>query len=261
MRYKGAVFFDYDGTLTHAPSGVFEPPEGAKRAIAALREAGYLAILDTGRAKCYADRSGIEFDGMITSNGAHGVVSGEVVLDEPIRLEPLKRLMTRLNEMDIYYGIDNPEKCYCRDLNEASFSRWLATFGISPSIFRPIDAAPVGYKLSVLYHSMDEVDALRREFGAEFSFDCHHGYPCVDVSARNSGKGKGVKSVMEHFGIPRDKTYAFGDGENDYEMLKAAGHGIAMGQHAALLDEVAEFITLPVSENGIAAGLKHYNLI
>ena len=70
-----------------------------------------------------------------------------------------------------------------------------------------------------------------------------------------------MKAICEHFNIPIENTYAFGDGSNDYEMLRCAGHGVAMGHHAEVLEECAEFITKTVSEEGIEFGLKHYGLI
>ncbi|MBO4299143.1 MAG: HAD hydrolase family protein [Clostridia bacterium] len=260
---KGAVFFDYDGTLTDGPEGVNETTEATRRAVARLRENGYLAVLDTGRAMCYADHSGVEFDGMITSNGTHAMVRGEVVLDQPIDGEALGRLMARLDGMGIYYGIDNPEKCYARDLNEATFIRWLRTFSISPAVFRPLppDGRPIGYKLSVLYHTMDEVERLRAEFGGLFSFDCHNGYPCVDVTARTASKGRGVQAVIGRFGLPLENTYAFGDGANDIDMLRSVGHAVAMGRHAQELDAICEFVTKRVRDEGIEFGLKRYGLI
>jgi len=263
MNYKGAVFFDYDGTLTDGAAGVTETSQATRRSIAQLRQAGYLAVLDTGRAMCYADKSGVDFDGMITSNGTHALVCGEVVLNTPIDQEALARIMARLNEMGIYYGIDNPERCYARDLDEASFAHWIRTFSISRDTFRPLpaDGKPVGYKLSVLYHTMDEVEQLRAEFGRLFSFDCHNGYNCVDVTARTASKGKGVRAVIEHFGLSRDSTFAFGDGANDRDMLMSVGHPIAMGRHAPELDDCCEFVTRRVCDEGIEFGLKHYGLI
>ena len=81
MQYKGAVFFDYDGTLTDEHAGILKPTEATREAIRKLRENGYLAILATGRAIPYIYDMGVEFDGMSTSNGTYGVVAGEVIFD------------------------------------------------------------------------------------------------------------------------------------------------------------------------------------
>ena len=144
---NGIVFFDYDGTLTDGTQGINETTETTRDAVAKLRANGYLAVLDTGRAMCYAGGSGAAFDGYITSNGAHACVLGETILDRPIDKTVLSRLMVQLDDMGICYGIDHPEKCYASDPGKADFIRWIRTFGISPSIFRPIppDRHEIGF--------------------------------------------------------------------------------------------------------------------
>jgi len=58
-----------------------------------------------------------------------------------------------------------------------------------------------------------------------------------------------------------EEMVAFGDAENDIEMLKAVQHPVAMGNAIPVLKEIAEFITTDNTDNGIINGLKHYGLI
>lgn len=263
MRYKGAVFFDYDGTLTDENNGISRPTERTVRAIRRLRENGYLAILATGRGIPYIYDTGVEFDGMSTSNGTFGVVAGEVVFDHPIEANALNRLMKRMEELGVNYGIDNPEICFTPDLNEKRFRTWIDTFDIKASSFREIEPGEQvrGYKLCALFDDYDQIERLRAEFGAEFEFACQRVFKYADVNVRSCNKATGVKAICEHFGLNAENTYAFGDGSNDVEMLKCVGHGVAMGHHAEELEKCAEFITATVKEEGIEAGLLHYGLI
>lgn len=41
-------------------------------------------------------------------------------------------------------------------------------------------------------------------------------------------KGSALLWLADHLGISREETMAFGDGENDIPMIKAAGIGVAM---------------------------------
>ena len=263
MDYRGAVFFDYDGTLTDEKAGVMRPTEATKRAVAAFQKKGYLAILSSGRAKCYADDSGVPFDGMVTSNGTYVEVNGQVIFDHPIETGVLSRLIERMNEMDIQYGLDHPVKCYARDLNAPVFLDWLKTYGIRRDIFRPVEpgVSPVGYKFSVLFDSYDQIDRLRDEFKDELVFECQRTFKCADVTTLGFNKAAGVRAVAEHFHLPLENTYAFGDGMNDVAMFQSVGHGIAMGDHAKELEACCEFVTKRVCEEGIEYGLRHYGLI
>lgn len=263
MKYKGAVFFDYDGTLADGEIGIPLPTEATRNAIAAFQKKGYLAILATGRAKSYVYDTGVEFDGMVTSNGTFAEVDGEIIFDHPIGDDLLTRLRADLGRMGIAFGIDNPDRCYTPDIKSPVFQHWLKTFAILEESFRNIRPGelPRGYKLSVLFNTYEEIDELRAKYGNELSFDCQRVFKCADVNLLGFNKAAGVRAICEHFGLPIENTYAFGDGMNDYDMLKCVGHGIAMGHHAEKLEECAEFITKTVQEEGIEFGLRHYGLI
>ena len=51
---------------------------------------------------------------------------------------------------------------------------------------------------------------------------------------------------------------AFGDGENDIEMLKFAGIGVAMGNACEELKAEADYVTLTCDENGVSEGIKKF---
>ena len=53
---------------------------------------------------------------------------------------------------------------------------------------------------------------------------------------------------------------AFGDGENDVSMLRAAGLGVAMGNAAEEVKAAADLVTLGNDEDGVAYGIEKYVL-
>jgi len=262
-KYNGAVFFDYDGTLTDDQAGISRPTEATRRAVAQLRKNGYLAILATGRAIPYVYEMGIEFDGMVTSNGTYAQVGEQVIFDCPIEQSLMERLGARLSEMGIPYGIDHPVQCITPDVDNEVFLHWRHTFSIRDESYRAVlpNERVKGYKLSVLYDTQEHLEALREEFGEYLTFDCMRSYKCADANRRGFNKSSGVKAICEYFDLPRKNTYAFGDSMNDLEMIRYVGHGVAMGEHAEEVGKSAEFITKRVGEEGIEYGLKHYGLI
>ena len=54
---------------------------------------------------------------------------------------------------------------------------------------------------------------------------------------------------------------AFGDAENDVEMLEYAAIGVAMGNGKEAAKTAADYVTASVEEDGIEKALKYYDLI
>ena len=71
----------------------------------------------------------------------------------------------------------------------------------------------------------------------------------------------GIKRYLEMTGIKREEIIAFGDAENDLEMIRFAGIGVAMGNAEEEVKKAADFVTADIDDDGIEKALKHFNLI
>ncbi|HWD03092.1 MAG TPA: HAD family hydrolase [Amycolatopsis sp.] len=80
----------------------------------------------------------------------------------------------------------------------------------------------------------------------------------IELSAPGITKATGLADVADRLSVAPDRVIAFGDMPNDVEMLQWAGHGVAManGHKAALA--VADEITGPASEDGVAQVLERW---
>ena len=83
----------------------------------------------------------------------------------------------------------------------------------------------------------------------------------IDIIPKNGGKVAGIRRFMLQHGIAQSEIMAFGDGENDIQMLKFAGVGIAMGNADDEVKAAADYVTDSVDENGIEKALRHFHLI
>ena len=83
----------------------------------------------------------------------------------------------------------------------------------------------------------------------------------MDIIAKGGGKVPGIQKYLEREGLRPEEIIAFGDGENDMEMLKFAGIGVAMGNAEETVKQAADYITSDIDEDGIANALKHFGLI
>ena len=83
----------------------------------------------------------------------------------------------------------------------------------------------------------------------------------IDLLDRQGGKVRGIREYLERRGILPEETMAFGDGDNDIEMLRFAGIGVAMGNASDAVKAQADYVTASVDEDGIALALQHFGLI
>ena len=65
-------------------------------------------------------------------------------------------------------------------------------------------------------------------------------------------KGSGLGFLAEHLGFTRERTVAFGDGENDVELLEWAGFGVAVANAHPRALAVADWVCPSAAEEGVA---------
>ena len=83
----------------------------------------------------------------------------------------------------------------------------------------------------------------------------------VDIIAEGGSKAKGMERLLAHFGAAREETIAFGDGENDMEMLGYAGIGVAMGNAEEKVKACADYVTEAADRGGILSALRHFDIL
>jgi len=80
----------------------------------------------------------------------------------------------------------------------------------------------------------------------------------LEISAHGVTKATGLADVADRLGVAAADVIAFGDMPNDVPMLGWAGHGVAMANaHESALD-VADEVTGPNSEDGVAMVLERW---
>lgn len=77
----------------------------------------------------------------------------------------------------------------------------------------------------------------------------------LEISDKNSGKHSGVHFLLEYLGLSPENLVAFGDGDNDAQLLAFAGVGVAMENGTKACKAAADMITLSNDEDGVAYGI------
>lgn len=83
-------------------------------------------------------------------------------------------------------------------------------------------------------------------------------YYC-DVIPPGIDKGRLVELLAQRLGgVARDEIMVLGDMDNDLEMFRKAGFGVAMGNAGEAVKKEANAVTLSNEENGFAAAIERY---
>ena len=81
----------------------------------------------------------------------------------------------------------------------------------------------------------------------------------LELSHRDAGKHSGVRFVADLLGISPSQIAAFGDGDNDVDMLSFVGCGIAVENASPSCLAAADFVTGHHRDDGVADGI--YNIL
>ncbi len=81
-----------------------------------------------------------------------------------------------------------------------------------------------------------------------------------EISPRGAGKDDGLRNLCAHLGLPVERTMAVGDGDNDIELMRAAGFSVAMGNAVAPVRQLADAVTEDCDHDGAGKAVLRYLL-
>lgn len=249
MTEKFAVFIDIDWTLT-SENGVH--PKNAE-AIKMAQKAGHYIFANTGRAKSWIVPGllgDIEFDGIISGIGAHIEIGGKTIFEKII-------------DPDFLYSCTN----YFWDSKNCLFiSGSQAGFILNPLPyflewnFSSIDS-PDDFKGRYKNEKIQKVEVFGKilQYDKEFlgrELDLYEHGKYVECCPKGCSKAAAMDIVLNHLGIKKENTIAMGDSVNDIDMLKNAGTAVAVGNASDKIKEIADFVSTPSREGGVAYALQ-----
>ena len=74
----------------------------------------------------------------------------------------------------------------------------------------------------------------------------------VEIGGLEGTKSKALQFLCERWGIEQERVLAFGDADNDIDMLRFAGRGVAVGGMTGEVREAADEVVPGVDEDGVA---------
>ncbi|NMB43848.1 MAG: Cof-type HAD-IIB family hydrolase [Clostridiales bacterium] len=254
------VFFDIDGTLYNHDIGV---PRSAVKAIEKLLENNHIPVISTGRSRAIIPRQLIDigFKGIIAAAGADVSFEDKEIVQIVDNKETAREIIGLLNEGKIDFVLEGPNYVYYdanKDLNiDPHIRSVVETIGIDK--FKSFDEDEVVYnKISA---AVNKNSVIHDDVRKRYDIIVHSGIPVVEMVPKGTNKAVGIKKMLEFLDVDKKDTYAFGDSNNDMEMLDYVEYGIAMGNAYPDVLKKARYKTKSIYEDGIYYGLKDFGLI
>ena len=255
-----AVFFDIDGTLlSHKTNSV---PDSAVRALEALRKKGVLTFIASGRhismLRQMKPLRGLHFDGVISLNGQYCFNDRGVIYHHPIDKSAIAALLDYLKTEPHPCILVEAERMYINFHNALVEKVQAAIHSDLPQLGDMDRGYRVPIYQIILYMSDENLEKLPPLPGIKLT---RWNLGGADLIPAKGGKATGIARVLEHYGIDKKDTMAFGDGENDVDMFSAVGTAVAMGNACNAAKAAADYITDQVDEAGIWNALKHFGVL
>ena len=254
-----AAFFDVDGTLVSHTYGVV--PSDTRDCLEALHRRGIRIFLSTGRHVSELERLPVRdlcFDGYVTLNGqlcldgrkrylcgfpfSEGIAEKLAVLFREKRF-PL--VLTRENGLIINYIND----LVCKA--QAEISSPVPEIGV-------YDNLPIYQATTYVQHGDEKTVREWIPSGCRLARWSDKG---LDLLPLEGGKARGIREILKREGIMPKEIIAFGDGENDLDMLKLAGIGVAMGNAGESVRKASDYVTADVNDDGIGKALRYFGIL
>ena len=275
-----AVFFDIDGTLVNDRKSVLK---STKEAIKIVKDQGVLVGVATGRGPFFVKdlMDDLNLDFAVTYNGQYIFNKERVLFASPIDKRSLRQV--------IAYAKENRKEIAMGTRQDVIGSR-IMSFGLSPlsqlvsrfvpkfltrtvshSFNRMVSKAlpqkeddlldlinqPI-YQVLMLM-TPEETNQAASEF--EYLKFTRSNPFAADIINQGNSKLEGIRRVGKEYGFDLNQVMAFGDSDNDLEMLAGVGMSVAMGNGSSSVKEVAKHITTSNQEDGIHKALEHFGVL
>lgn len=268
------IFIDIDGTLLSHVTGI---PDSAKEAIDIARKNGHKVFINTGRVKSAVDAiiRSMPFDGMVYAAGAHVELNDSPIVEHNIAQEELEDLIKLFEEKNVGYVLEGSSISYYNDKAIAFFNKRMENkVNLKPQVSRHLvqenmvaplknyfaRPTPIN-KCSIFADNNDQIYSLDEALDKKYQFIIYDENHSGEIIIRGIDKSYGIQTVLNEFGGKMEDAMALGDSMNDYEMVKAAGMGVAMGNAHDKLKAVADYVTFDVDDAGLFHAMKYYKLI
>ena len=272
MKYR-LVALDLDGTLLDSSLQIrLQTIDALQR----VRQQGVQVMIVTGRhhtaAHAYWHQLGLELPA-ICCNGTYiyDFRQHRPLIGNPLTREEAGELLDIVRQHPVHamVYIDEAMTYETDSAHLDGLRRWSASLpeAVRPrlepvdSFDRLIEETGTIWKFLVASEDIHVLEAFEQTVGARREFSCvRSAGNRVDIARGGNIKGQRLAEFIAQQGILPQEVIAFGDQNNDKEMLELAGFGVAMGNSRNEVRDCADWVTGTNDSNGIAEVLHRFVL-
>ena len=278
------IAIDLDGTLLNSYGQV---SERNREALKKAQEKGIQIVLASGRStnsvKNIANELG-DNNYIICGNGSlvYDLQSDEIIYDKFIEKKKALQIIKICEENSIYYNVYTENMVIAKSLsNNVLFyhqenankpdSR-KTKINLVENIYEYIQNIEnenilkftISDNSSIIFNSIikklreikniDVLDVahMSRKIIKAGTEEVQMAYYYTEITSENVDKWNAIKWLAEKLGIPNEEVMGIGDNVNDKLMIENAGLGVAMGNSAPYIKEIADRIVASNNDDGVA---------
>ncbi|TBN04668.1 HAD family hydrolase [Hyunsoonleella flava] len=190
---------------------------------------------------------------IVAENGGLAIQNDNVLLSNPIKEKNLNRFITIISDIKNTHPVFcTRHRAYVMNKSEKLLGLLSEYYHNYKVISDPHNIKEEVYKIALFHEESSEkfvypyVKQLESEFKVKLS--ATH---WVDISENIANKGTAIKQIQQKYSISPEETLAFGDYNNDLEMLENAYFSFAMENAHPSIKSAARFETKSNNDLGV----------
>jgi len=259
------IVFDVDGTILQLHH---ELDPFTQSVLLDLKEMGFAITLATGKnmksIRLVAEKLQIELPIVLSNGCVLQSLDGTIHQRHHLSVDFIKQLIKECERMEIDLAIYIDEDIFVKKVTDNLSI--LLDYG-SPTLeevgeWEVINGLfPKAYKCLVVdRHNREPLfeleNRLQSKVGNSVTY-CHTLTEMLEFMPEGVSKLTGIRAITEEMGISLQSVMAFGNGNNDAEMLEAVGFGAAVENATKFAKNSADWVVSSCADNGPAHFLQH----
>lgn len=242
-----AIILDLDGTLLHSDGSI---SDYTLKILQECKNKGILVIVATARFWFKAEKylNIILPDYAILADGTQIYHKMEMIYGYTMNKWQSRGIIEELLKKNVTadFVVSVGQKLLCA--NQGICEKWRCSRDFKKEMKEAV------YKIAAVLDSREEAERLAEKFDCQLY--SYRGENLYGFTSKKSGKYKAITALGDIVQIKLENMTAFGDDENDYEILKYCGKGIAVANAISTIKEIADDITESNNNDGVAKFLE-----